>query len=112
MNKGRGSKFSAGSLVRQTPEEGRRTYRPKRCQNDNKDEDNSPKTLNDKKPSSWVSKIQTIVKYLRILEENYKYLEIFEADTSKQAEMKEKIIKVYLRRTKKLFETNLYSTNM
>ena len=29
-------------------EEGRRTYRPKRCGNNNKDEDNSPKTLNDK----------------------------------------------------------------
>ena len=26
------------SLVRQTPEEGRRTYRPKRCENNNKDE--------------------------------------------------------------------------
>ena len=35
--------------VRQTPEEGRRIYRPKRCGNDNKDEDNSPKNLNDKK---------------------------------------------------------------
>ena len=32
-----------------TPEKGRRTYRPKRCGNNNKDEDNSPKTLNDKK---------------------------------------------------------------
>ena len=46
--KGRSSKFSVGSRVRQTPEEGRRTYRPKRCGNKNKDEDNSPKTLNDK----------------------------------------------------------------
>ena len=27
---------------------GRRTYRPKRCGNNNKDEDNSPKNLNDK----------------------------------------------------------------
>ena len=27
---------------------GRRTYRPKRCGNNTKDEDNSPKTLNDK----------------------------------------------------------------
>ena len=34
-------------LVRQTPE-GQRTYRPKRCGNNNKDEDNSPKTLNNK----------------------------------------------------------------
>ena len=37
-----------GSRVRQTPEEGRRTYQLKRCGNNNKDEDNSPKTLNDK----------------------------------------------------------------
>ncbi len=35
------------SRVRQTPEEGWRTYRPKCCGN-NKDEDNSSKTLNDK----------------------------------------------------------------
>ena len=34
--------------VFQTPEEGRRSYRPKRCGNNNGDEDNSPKTLNDK----------------------------------------------------------------
>ena len=46
FNKGRSSKFREGSRVRQTPEEGRRTYRPKRCANN--DEDNSPKTLNDK----------------------------------------------------------------
>ena len=48
FNKGRSSKFREGSRVRQTPEEGRRTYRPKRCGNNNKDEDNSPKNLNDK----------------------------------------------------------------
>ena len=41
-------KFCDGSQVRQTPEEGWMTYRPKRCGNNNKDEDNSPKTLNDK----------------------------------------------------------------
>ena len=40
---------TVGSRVRQTSEEGRRTYWPKRCGNNNKDEDNSPKTLNDKK---------------------------------------------------------------
>ena len=44
----RPSKFPEGSRVRQTHEEGRRTYRPKLCGNNNKDEDNSPKTLNDK----------------------------------------------------------------
>ena len=31
-----------------TPEEGRRIYRLKQCVNKRKDEDNSPKTLNDK----------------------------------------------------------------
>ena len=47
INNGRGSKFCVGSRVPQeTPEEGRRTYRSKRCEYNNKDEDNSPKTLN------------------------------------------------------------------
>ena len=46
FNKGRSSKFRVSSRVRQTPEEGRRTYQPKRCGNINKDEDNNPKTLN------------------------------------------------------------------
>ena len=48
FNKGRSLKFREGSRVRQTPEEGQRTYRPKRCENNNKDEDSSPKILNDK----------------------------------------------------------------
>ena len=48
FNKRPGSKFCECSRVRQTPEEGRRTYRPKRCVNNNKDEDNSPKIVNDK----------------------------------------------------------------
>ena len=52
LNKGRSSKFREGSRVRQTPEEGQRTYRPKRCGNNNKDEDNSPKILNDKRKIS------------------------------------------------------------
>ena len=34
--------------VQLTPEEGRRTYQPKRCGINNKDDDNSPKILNDK----------------------------------------------------------------
>ena len=46
--KGRSSKFREGSQVWQTPEEGQQTYQPKNCGNNNKDEDNSPKTLNDK----------------------------------------------------------------
>ena len=57
LNKGRGSKFRVDSRVRQTPKEGRRTYWPKRCEYNNKDEDNSPKTLNDKNQAS--SEIQT-----------------------------------------------------
>ena len=48
FNKGRSSMFREGSRVRQTPEEGSRTYRPKRCGNNNNDEHNSPKTLKDK----------------------------------------------------------------
>ena len=48
FNKGHSLKFHEGYRVRQTPEEGWRTYRPKHCGNNNKDEDNSPKTLNDK----------------------------------------------------------------
>ena len=47
FNKGRSSKFREGSWFQQTPEEDRRTYRPKRCGNNNKDENNSPKILND-----------------------------------------------------------------
>ena len=43
--KGHNSKFREGSQVWQKPEEGQKTYRPKRCGNNNKDEDNSPKTL-------------------------------------------------------------------
>ena len=47
FNKGRSLKFHEGSRVQQTSEEGQRTYQPKRCGNNNKDKDNSPKTLND-----------------------------------------------------------------
>ena len=45
INKGRS--FVKVPRVQQTPEEGQRTYWPKCCGNDNKDEDNSLKTLND-----------------------------------------------------------------
>ena len=49
FNKGRCSKFREGSRVRQTP---------KSCRNNNKDEDNSPKNLNDKNktPQTYISK--------------------------------------------------------
>ena len=44
-------------------------------------------------------------------EEIYKYLGILEADTIKQMEMKDKVRKEYLRRTRKLLETKLSSRN-
>ena len=44
--------------------------------------------------------------------ETYKYLGILEDDTIKQAEMKEKIQKEYLRRTRKLHETKLNCRNL
>ena len=47
LNKGGVSNFHVGSRVRkETPEECWK--RPKRCEYNNKDEDNSPKSLNDK----------------------------------------------------------------
>ena len=51
---------------------------------------------------------------IRTLEENetYKYLGILEADTIKQVQIKDKIQKEYLRRTRKLFETKLSSRNL
>ena len=51
---------------------------------------------------------------IRTLGENetYKYLGILEADTIKQVQMKDKILKEYLRRTRKLLETKLSSRNL
>ena len=48
LDKGRGPKFRVGFRVQQAPEENRRTNQPKRCKYNSKDEDKSPKTLNDK----------------------------------------------------------------
>ena len=44
--------------------------------------------------------------------ETYKYLGILEAETIKQVEMKDKIQKEYLRRTRKLLDTKLSSRNL
>ena len=57
FNKGRSSKFREGSRVWQTPEEGQRAYWPKCYGNNNKDEDHSPKTLNDKKTILGIRKV-------------------------------------------------------
>ena len=49
LNKWFSFKFSVGSQVRQeTPEEGRKTYQPKHCENKNEDEENSPNIQRDK----------------------------------------------------------------
>ena len=51
---------------------------------------------------------------IRTLAENetYKYLGSLEVDTIKQVQMKDKIQKEYLRRTRKLLETKLSSRNL
>ena len=64
FNKGRSSKFHEGSRVRQTHEEGRRTYQPKRCGNNNKDEDNSPKNLDDKNQQASSQKFRQLIFYI------------------------------------------------
>ena len=56
-----GTSFREGSRVRQTPEEGRRTYRLKRCGNNNKDDDNSLKNLNDKNQQASSQKFRQLV---------------------------------------------------
>ena len=61
FNKGRSSKFREGSRVRQTPEEGQRTYRPKHCGNNNKDEDNSPENLTDKNQQALSQKFRQLI---------------------------------------------------
>ena len=54
---------------------------------------------------------QVIIRTLRI-KEKYKFLGILEAETIKQVEMKAKIKKEYLRRTRKLLEKKLYSRDL
>ena len=66
FNKGCSSKFREDSQVRQTPEEGQRTYRLKRCGNNNKDEDNSLKTLNDKNHQASSQKFRQLISSVEI----------------------------------------------
>ena len=58
FNKEHSSKFREGSQVRQTPEEGWRTYRPKRCGNNN--EDNRPKTLHNRNAQALSQKFRQL----------------------------------------------------
>ena len=52
-----------------TPEEGQRIQRPKRCENknNNKDEDNSPKTLTDKNHKASSQKFRQLKKLIIIV---------------------------------------------
>ena len=76
LNKGLGSKFREGSRLRQEssrvrkegsrvqqeiPEEGRRAYRPKRCTDNNEDEDNSPNNPNNTNYQASSQKFREIV---------------------------------------------------
>ena len=61
FNKECSLKFREGSRVWQTLEEGWRTYRQKRCGNNNKDEDNSRKTLNDKNHQASFQKFRQLI---------------------------------------------------
>ena len=61
FNKGRSSKFREDSQVRQTSDEGQTTYWLKRCGNNNKNEDNSPKTLNDKNQQALSQKFRQLI---------------------------------------------------
>ena len=82
LHKGLGSKFRDGSRLRQEgsrlrqevfrvregsrvqqeiPEEGRRAHRPKRCTDDNKDEDNCPNNPNNISYQTSSKKIREIV---------------------------------------------------
>ena len=53
--------FCVGSRVQQTPEEGWRAYQPKPCGNNNKDEDSSQKTLNDKNHQASSQKFRQLI---------------------------------------------------
>ena len=60
ISKGCSLKFHEGSRVRQTPEEDWRTYRLKCSGNNNKDEDSSLKTLNDKNHQALSQKFKQL----------------------------------------------------
>ena len=62
LYKGFGSMFCVGSRVRhETPEEDRRMHRPKRYEYNNKDDNNSLNTLNDKSYQASSRKFKQII---------------------------------------------------
>ena len=81
FNKGCSSKYCVGSQVQQTPEEGWRTYRLKRVGNKNKDEDNSPKILNDKNHQAPSQKFRQLIQL-----KNKKILPFYDIFYSKHLE--------------------------
>ena len=71
LNKELGSKFRDGSLLQEgscvrqeIPEEGRRAHRPKRCTDNNEDEDNSPNNAdNTNNQTSYIYGERDIIYY-------------------------------------------------
>ena len=76
INKGRSSKFREGSRVWRTPEQGRRTYRPKRWANVNKDDENSPINLNEKKIQLKISVFLDKVKFKQFYLQQFNLAEV------------------------------------
>ena len=77
FNKGHSSKFRGGSRVWQTPKGVRRTYLPKHCGNNNKN-DNSPKTLNDNNQQASSQKFRQLMDCYFVnwfLTKTYRHLE-------------------------------------
>ena len=63
-----GPKFHLGSQVwQETPEEGRRMHRPKCCEYNNKDRDNSLDTLKDKNYQASSQKFRKIAVFIMFL---------------------------------------------
>ena len=62
--------------------------------------------------TEWVDLPNQVVSRTLGEKEMYKYLGILQTDTIKQQEMKEKIKKEYLSRTRKLLETKFDSRNL
>ena len=55
-------RFCVDSRVQhETPEEGQRIYQPKRCEDNNEDEDNSQNTLRDKNYQTSTQKFRQVI---------------------------------------------------
>ena len=64
LNEGFSSKFCVGSRVQQeTPEEGQKKHQPKHCEYNNKDDNDSQNTLNDKNYEASSQKFRQIMNF-------------------------------------------------